>query len=433
MTVHLNRRELLKSLAYMSGAAAVSRNLIAALPLEGVGSTLSPWRDGNFDIHHIDTGRGNSTLLVLPDGTTLMIDAGAANAPEATSSTAHPNASRRAGEWQGRYALAHAPSDHLDYFLTTHIHPDHVGDITPASPLAPSGAYHLTGISDVDALMPITAVIDRSFPDYGAFQPYAGPYSANYLAFLKSRAASGRQVLRAQPGSDRQIALLRAPARYPGFRARILSANAVVWTGKGHATSARLPAGLSREPANAHGYENLLSVATRFEYGRFSYYAGGDLDCDTYDGRQPYLDVETPVVRVAGRTEVAAADHHGYFDACGPEFVRSLDAQAYIVQAWDIGHPGSAQMQRLTGEWVDGVTPASQQHDVFVTDLLPANELLNRRFAGKIKSKHGHVVVRVAPGGDTYNIYALDSTTESSTITGIFGPYTCRPELAAVT
>ena len=109
-----------------------------------------------------------------------------------------------------------------------------------------------------------------------------------------------------------------------------------------------------------------------------------------------------------------------------PEFVRALDAQVYIVQAWDIGHPGSAQMQRMTGEWVDGVTPASQRHDLFTTDLLPANELLNRRFAGRIRSKHGHVVVRVEPGGDSYHVFALDSTSEDGNITGIFGPYTCR-------
>jgi hypothetical protein len=423
----LDRRRFLQGLLYASTALAAPACALAESP---IGTPLPPWREGNFDIHHIDTGRGNSTFLVFPDGTTMMIDAGAANVPADTSSPAHPNASRRPGEWQARYALTHAPRlsekpAQLDYFLATHIHPDHVGDINPNSLPAANGAYRLTGISDVDALLPIATVIDRSFPDYGAFPPYAAPYSANYLAFLKSRTTSNRAVLRAQPGSTQQITLRRDAARYPNFRARILAANAVVWTGKGHDTAARLP-DLSHEPSNAHGYENNLSIATKFEYGRFSYYAGGDLDCDTYDGRAPYLDIETPVVHVAGRTEVAAADHHGYFDACGPEFVRSLDAQVYIVQAWDIGHPGTAQMQRMIGEWVDGVTPPSQMHDVFTTDLLPANELMNRRFAPQIKSKHGHVVVRVEPGGDSYHVFALDSTHENGTITGVFGPYTCR-------
>jgi hypothetical protein len=118
----------------------------------------------------------------------------------------------------------------------------------------------------------------------------------------------------------------------------------------------------------------------------------------------PWWDVETPVVRVAGRTEVAAADHHGYFDACGPEFVRSLDAQAFVIQAWDIGHPGTAQMQRMLGAW-----PGDKPHDVFATDLLPANALMNRRFAPQLKSRRGHVVVRVAKGGASYRILIVDS------------------------
>ena len=33
---------------------------------------------GTLDIHHISTGRGNATFFVLPDGTTLLVDAGAA-------------------------------------------------------------------------------------------------------------------------------------------------------------------------------------------------------------------------------------------------------------------------------------------------------------------------------------------------------------------
>lgn len=421
-SLQLDRRRFLHGLLCASAAAALPA---CAWADAAVGSPLPAWSEGNFDIHHIDTGRGNCALLVFPDGTTMMIDAGAANAPAATTGQAHPDASRRPGEWQARYALAHAPSDHLDYFLTTHLHPDHIGDVTDASPLAHGGIYRLTGISDVDALMPIATVIDRSFPDYGSFPPLSAPYTANYLAYLKARVAAGRIVERAQPGSETQIGLRRNSQRYPAFKARILSANAEVWTGRGSETSALLK-NIDASSGGGHGYENLLSVATRFEYGRFSYFAGGDLDCDTHDGREPSLDVETPVVRVAGRTEVASADHHGYFDACGPEFVRALDAQVYVVQAWDIGHPGTAQMQRMVGQWVDGVTPTAQMHDVFVTDLLPANELMNRRFAPALKSRHGHVVVRVDPGGDSYRVYVLDSTRENGNITGAFGPYRCR-------
>jgi hypothetical protein len=230
---------------------------------------------------------------------------------------------------------------------------------------------------------------------------------------LKHRVETGRKVEAAVVGSDSQIkAGGSLKANGPAFSVRVLSANGKVW---------KTPAPVVA--ANAEKLtENDCSVALRFAYGRFSYFAGGDLNFDTHDGREPQLDVESPVARVAGRTEVAAADHHGYFDACGPEFVRALDAQAYIIQAWDIGHPGSAQMQRMLGQW-SGNTAT---HDVFATDLLPANALMNRRFAPQLKSRRGHVVVRVAQDGNSYNVYVLDSSNEYGIVTGAFGPYICR-------
>ena len=37
---------------------------------------LPKWQEGYMDIHTIATGRGDATFIVMPDGTTLMIDAG---------------------------------------------------------------------------------------------------------------------------------------------------------------------------------------------------------------------------------------------------------------------------------------------------------------------------------------------------------------------
>ncbi len=50
----------------------------AVLPLfsQQIGKPLPAWTPGTLDIHQISTGRGNSALLILPDGTSLLIDAG---------------------------------------------------------------------------------------------------------------------------------------------------------------------------------------------------------------------------------------------------------------------------------------------------------------------------------------------------------------------
>ena len=50
---------------------------VSALLISACGEKdLSPWREGYLDIHQISTGRGNATFMILPDGTTMMVDMG---------------------------------------------------------------------------------------------------------------------------------------------------------------------------------------------------------------------------------------------------------------------------------------------------------------------------------------------------------------------
>ena len=159
--LHLDRRTLLKSLAFAAAATSCG----VAFADDQLHQPLPAWTEGHFDIHHIDTARGNSALLIFPDGTTMLIDAGdVTNAPADTINPARPNASRRAGEWIARYILAHSPKPTLDYFLATHIHGDHVD-----------------GLPDVVAQVPITTCIDRAFPNYA---PNQLPASATLRAKL---------------------------------------------------------------------------------------------------------------------------------------------------------------------------------------------------------------------------------------------------------
>jgi len=60
---------------------------------------LPPWQPGSLDLHHISTGRGNSMFAICPDGTAILIDAGAARSAAAAMGPAMPDGSRRPGEW----------------------------------------------------------------------------------------------------------------------------------------------------------------------------------------------------------------------------------------------------------------------------------------------------------------------------------------------
>jgi beta-lactamase superfamily II metal-dependent hydrolase len=398
----LSRRSILKLLA----ASAVSPFAFAQIP-----STLPAKRRGELDIHHIDTGRGNGTLIVGPDGRSFLIDAGSSTSSLETSSPPRPNGSRRPGQWIAEYVRRNGVS-RIDYSLATHIHPDHVGDLEANCPASPDGSYKLTGLSDVDALLPIETHIDRAYPNFGDAKPLEAPFAANYLAYLQSRVKSNKKVEAATIGSNHQIAL-------NGAEIRILSANGRIWTGQGETSRSVIPTdalGAEEQPN-----ENFYSISLRMTFGRFSYYTGGDLYCDTHDGRIPWLDLESPVARLAGRTDVATANHHGYFDATGGEFVRALDAQAYIIQSWDVGHPGPAQAQRMLGEW-----PGAAKHDVYATESLPANRLLNNRFTPHFRSLQGHIVVRVSADTESFQIFVLDSTREDAPITFTSQPYRTR-------
>jgi hypothetical protein len=156
----------------------------------------------------------------------------------------------------------------------------------------------------------------------------------------------------------------------------------------------------------------------RFDYGSFRYYIGGDLTCDTRFGTAPWLDVETPVAKASGPVNVSALNHHGYFDATGPDFVRAMRSRIYIVQAWHASHPALSVLDRL-------YSPILYQgdRDVLATGLTEATSLADARFSDKMLSQHGHVIVRVSQQGHHYQLFVLDDTQEDGAIKATFGPY----------
>jgi hypothetical protein len=83
------------------------------------GQPLPKWTPGTLDIHQINTGRGNAALLVLPDGTSLLLDAGDGGNPPPRGTAPRPDGSRPTGEWIARYVQAMGLSA-IDYGYLTH-------------------------------------------------------------------------------------------------------------------------------------------------------------------------------------------------------------------------------------------------------------------------------------------------------------------------
>ncbi|MCX6954591.1 MAG: MBL fold metallo-hydrolase, partial [Verrucomicrobia bacterium] len=280
--------------ALVWGAVAPATGSEAAV---GPGAPLPAWSPGNLDIHQIATGRGNAALIVAPDGTSVLIDAGAASGKLDVTSPPRPDSSRRPGEWIARYALRQLKATGhagLDYFVATHLHPDHLGDVGPDSPASPrDGSYRLTGVTDVAEALPIGTVIDRGYPDYAYPTRWTALFASNYLAFIRSREKAGLRCERVVVAAKNQITLRRSPNRYPSFQVRTVAANGNVWTGHGDEAASAVPPLAQLAPAD-YPDENLCSIALRISYGKFDYFTGGDLHCDTRFGQQPRRDIETP-------------------------------------------------------------------------------------------------------------------------------------------
>jgi len=381
--------------------------------------TLSPWKPGMMDIHHISTGRGNSALLILPDGTTMMVDAGALQQTTEFLIDEKPNGSRRPGEWLGRYAkrqLDAAGLDGIDVFMNTHLHNDHLGELTADCPEAPGGGYKLTGVTDVAAIVPIKRFVDRAWPDYNFPAPVDAPFIRNYRAFLAAQVKAGRTVEKFKPGVNDQFRLMKKPGGYSNFEIRNLIANGEVWTGQGSSTKKLFPdlTGMKGEELPS---ENCCSCAIRVKYGKFAYYTGGDLPSGTNFGKDPWRDVETPAAEACGPVSVAVLNHHGYFDADGPGYVRALRPRVFVIMAWDSAHP---TVNTLAALYSTAIYPG--ERDVFATALKPELKITNKRTAN-FKSSNGHVVVRVEEGGENFRIAVVSNADESGRVVGSFGPY----------
>jgi hypothetical protein len=411
----IDRRGVLTGMAAASWARAGLAAAAADLP-ERAGAPLPPWREGTLEIHHLSTGRGDCTLVIGPDGTGLMIDAGASDDGLDVSVPPRPNASRRPGEWIARYARRRLPGPGLDYFVASHLHPDHIGAVAADSPLSPRGGYRLTGVTDVAEGLPIEAVFDRGWPDYAYPEPQTADFATNYIAYMRARAALGLRNGRIEPGRADQLVLAHQPRRYPGFEVRALARDGRVWSGRGDGAIETFPplAGLAKADRPT---ENMCSVALRIAYGGFRYFGGGDLTADTYDGVLPWADIEGAAARACGPVDVAAACHHAYYDAVGPVTVAALRPRVWVVPAWHVSHPDMKPLERMLSR---RLYPGPR--DLFLTQATPESLKVNARFLSQAKSVLGHVIVRVEASG-AYRVVVTDSADEDDRVLAAFGPY----------
>lgn len=410
-----------------NGGGSTSTDPIAAV----VGQSLPAWTEGCLDIHSINTGRGESTFYILPDGTTMLIDAAGSLLTESDKppTPPKPNKDITSAAVIIDYIKAYMPQQcngTLDYMLLTHFHGDHMGSWSKSVPMH-SGGFYLNGMTEVGAEIPAAKILDRGtrsnrkasdMIDSGGHTNFD-----KYVAWSKAQHASVYEHFEA--GRNDQITLTHNPSKYNSFEVRNVAGNGDVWTGAGSTAISQMPAadelltyGQSGRPETAAlPYENTLSTCMLIKYGSFDYFCGGDIQ---YNGRSSYgyKDIEMPISKVVRPVEVMKASHHGTQNCNSKEILDALKPEAIVINVWRNVQPDATTVKRMY--------TANSKCNIFTTNLMDDNKVELKDYISKFKATQGHIVVRVHPGGRNYYMYVLGDDDLNRTVKKIYGPYTCK-------
>jgi beta-lactamase superfamily II metal-dependent hydrolase len=373
--------------------------------------SLRPWKEGYLDIHQISTGRGNATFMILPDGTTMMVDMGD------LGDTSHfrqevmpavPSSAKSPAQWVARYVRHFSEPLHndgkIDYMLITHYDSDHIG------------APGTKGVSELDTLLHIEKIVDRGY-DYPTVEQALSMNRwtlPDYLKTLESRAERGLGYEKFVVGSDCQFALIHQPRK--DFKIRNIYANGHLWTGDGLRDVVIGEGDEYTENLKAMN-ENRLSCTINISYGDFDYHNGGDIQSSSINSTRPWRNVEKFVGEFIGETDVVLANHHAYSDAMYEPFLKAVTPQVCILPVWDYYHPQPSTLYNMLRCGIDAEHPAARDSVsyVFSAGIVSSNrERLGDD--GQLILPDGHVVVRVYKGGRKFRIFVLDDRSEDYNI-----------------
>jgi beta-lactamase superfamily II metal-dependent hydrolase len=257
------------------------------------------WAAKALEIYFIDVEGGQSTLLVDPQGESLLIDTG------------WPDSNHRDADRILAAAKA-ANIDHLDYLILTHYHSDHAG-----------GVAQLAGRIKIG-----------TFADHGPNAEAMRDTSANYSTYLKIAAQSDRVILK--PGDT---------LPFKGMRVQVLTSARAEITEPLPGAGQPNPLCPTVPSAPVDPSENSQSVGVLITYGQFRFVDLGDL---TTRGE---LDLACPR-NLIGTIDLYLTTHHGTAhpgsgdSSNAPEIVRALDPRVAIMNNGAIkgGHPVAWQI-----------------------------------------------------------------------------------------
>lgn len=290
----------------MSGTLVVLLSLIVFHPLSaGVAS-------GYLRMDFLDVGQGDSALLTMPDGTTLLVDGGGqpsfgSAAVSSGDDEAFTRDTRSIGEAVVSEYLWWRGLDHVDYVLATH-----------------ADADHMQGLSDV-------------------------------LSNFRTR---GALVARAPPG-DPEFRQFAATAQQNGVPLEIIGAGDVLQFG-----DVRIEVLWPNQAVNGAGLSrNNHSLVLRVRHGETTILLTGDIEKETEAALVSRgLDLRSDVVKVP---------HHGSRTSSTDAFVKATHPSVAVIsvgRASIFGHPHKEVVERWRRSGTQVLTTGERGTITIATD-----------------------------------------------------------------
>ena len=426
-------------------APPVSGTTSCAPPVSDAQKRVPPWKKGEFQIHFIYTGVGESQFLIFPDGTTMLLDCPGNPAVNLGRDAVPilPSAKLHAGEWVARYVARVNPNKtDVDYMALSHFHQDHGGGISYHKGVTKwkGGEYYRSGFALAAEQLKFRKAIDRTGPTFDDFmKDYSAPGATmknleQLYRHLMER--DGLVLEKFRLGATDQVVPLHGGCE--GFSVFNVLGNGMV--SKPDGGTVDLFNGNYDNLKKMQGFENPLSVGYVFRYGAFSYGTFGDFNARASDGKL----VEKKAAPYMPRVTVAKMNHHGCGGSHPRVWVEALSPKVWIGAVWHQHHldpytlaklgtincappvAGGTRCRATESNSTGGSQLVATETDlpllcptVFPSERRIAAILANEPWLPRVvpaSFRGGHVVVTVPPGGKTFTVRYLDAGDEKMSV-----------------
>ena len=372
-----------------------------------IGKALPLWSEGCLDIHFINTGRGECCFYILPDGTTLLVDAGEIETDNETVAQ-RPNSTVRPVVTYASYIKHFLPDGkkYIDYCAPSHLHIDHIGSSKVSTETAPAG-YRKAGLTSLFDLVPFKHILDRAYPDYPTDNSHAtipmidGQLSKDWGVFVKWGVKEGKFTADIFTPGQKQITLLNNAEKYNNFSILNICANGFAWSKSGLVGK-----------KSAEG--NPASCGFHISYGPFDYIACGDLTSSAQNLMAQYF------VDFIGdrKLEAFKCNHHLASNAWGSQMQSTgFNPRVVLNHCFSVNKPDPEKWKYVLDLGLNFF--ATNIHK----DIQAKPEVISNKLLEKTSAYDGHIVLRVSDNGESFYVYTLDDTNFDYIVKTIHGPY----------